>query len=168
MLEDWIATWRTHSDVHLALLSAIPEDDLGLALAPGGLTVAGHFAHVHDVRRNWLSAAGDLITEDALTQLVKFGQARWVGDESRPGREELLRALEGSTQAVEALLSACARTGRTVPEYPDSVTSFLAYLIAHESHHRGQVASVLAYAGRPLTREAAWAMWSGWWGREPA
>ena len=42
------------------------------------------------------------------------------------------------------------------------ITAFLGYIIAHESHHRGQIALSLKQAGHALDRKVGYGIWE--WG----
>lgn len=102
---------------------------------PGGKgrTVAAMFAHIHNVRLMWLKSAGWSGTMPAKLEAESFSPSDAVG------------ALKSSGEALQKLLtSALAGDGRVKGFKPDAC-SFMAYLFAHDAHHRGQ-ASMLAQA----------------------
>ena len=80
-----------------------------------------------------------------------------VGD-----RAQLRAALEASGKAIEGLLRKALAAGGKVKGFKPHATAFLGYLIAHESHHRGQVGWTLKHAGHPLDRKVAYGLWE--WG----
>src|SRR2546423_1101141 len=112
-------------------------------------TVYDLLAHVHNVRLLWLKAAAPELME-GLEKL----EAKTVGD-----RAQLRAALEASGKAIEGLLRKALAAGGKVKGFKPHATAFLGYLIAHESHHRGQVGWTLKHAGHPLDRKVAYGLW---------
>jgi uncharacterized damage-inducible protein DinB len=146
-----IETWQIHNRINLYLLDAIPSEALADVAPTKGRSVAEQFAHLHNVRIMWLnSAAPELI--EGLQKLEK-GAALDAAT--------LRGALEASSAAVERLFGQAAETGR-VKGFKPHPTAFLGYLIAHESHHRGQIAVTLKACGHPLDRKTAFGIWE--WG----
>jgi uncharacterized damage-inducible protein DinB len=151
MDDQLIETWNIHNRVNLYLLDAVPAEALGLSLSPKFRTVYQLLAHVHNVRLMWLKAAAP----DLLAGLEKLEGA----DGDRAG---LRAALEASGQATEELLRRAVAAGGRVKGFKPHVTAFLGYLIAHESHHRGQVGWTLKGTGHPLDKKTAYGLWE--WG----
>jgi len=145
-------TWNIHNRIHLYLLDAIPEEGLAVALNPKSRTVWALFAHVHNVRLMWLKVAGP----DLMADLPKL--------ESKPigSRADLRAALESSGRAVTELLERSALDGGRVKGFKPHATAFLAYLVSHESHHRGQAEWVLRFGGHPLDDKTSYGIWE--WG----
>ena len=56
---------------------------------------------------------------------------------------------------------ALASNGRIKNFRPD-VAGFLGYLIAHDAHHRGQIAMLARQIGHPLPQKTMFGMWE--WG----
>ncbi len=116
---------------------------------PGGegRTIAAIVAHVHNVRLMWLKAAGTggKLPPQLDKMKVTVTQAR--------------KALGASHEAVDALVTdALAGSGR-VKNFPPDVTAFVAYLIAHDAHHRGQICMLSRQAGHRLPNEVTFGMW---------
>jgi uncharacterized damage-inducible protein DinB len=151
MEDQLVETWNIHGRINLYLLKAIPEEALGSALAPKHRTVYQLFAHMHNVRLMWLKSAAP----EFLGELAKIeGQ---MGD-----RAALAAALESSGLAIAALLRKAVAAGGKVKGFKPHVVAFLGYLIAHESHHRGQVGWTLKNTGHPLDQKTAYGLWE--WG----
>lgn len=114
-----------------------------------GRTVAAIVAHMHNVRVMWLKAAKAEEIPDQLDRAtVTPGQA--------------MRALESSRAALCVVINrALAGDGRVRSFRPD-VAGFLAYLIAHDAHHRGQITMLARQAGHPLPQKAMFGIWE--WG----
>lgn len=151
MDEPLVETWAIHNRIHLYLLDAIPPDALGVAL-PKCRSVRDLFAHVHNVRLLWIKAAAPALME-GLQKLEMKADHDAVG---------LRAALEASGRAVEGLLRAAVAAGGKVKGFKPHATAFLGYLIAHESHHRGQIGWTLKGTGHPLDPKTAFGLWE--WG----
>ena len=151
MADPLAETWAIHNRIHLYLLDAVPPEALGSAL-PKCRTVSDQFAHVHNVRLMWLKPA----EPDLLDGLVKL-ETKVVATKA-----QLAAALEASGAAVGTLLGRAVEAGGKVKGFKPHATAFLGYLIAHESHHRGQIGWTLKQTGRPLDQKTSFGLWE--WG----
>ena len=145
-------TWAISARITQYLLDGIPDDALAISLSGHKRTVRDLFAHVHDVRLLWLSSA----RADLLERLTKIGSG------SSADRATLTRALAGSATAIGKLVTDAAEGEGRVKGFKPHVTAFAGYLVAHEAHHRGQVALALRAAGHPLDKKVSYGMWE--WG----
>jgi len=146
-----LESWAIHNRINLYLLDAVAETALDCVSASKGRTVGEQFAHIHNVRLMWLKAAAPAL----LAGLDKIEK----GDLRKPA---LKRALEDSAAAIAELFTQAAANGDRVKNFKPHGTAFFAYLISHESHHRGQIALTLKQAGHPLDKKAAYGIWE--WG----
>jgi uncharacterized damage-inducible protein DinB len=73
----------------------------------------------------------------------------------------LVRSLKESGKAMEALFKKGIADGR-VKGFKPHVTAFLGYVLAHESHHRGQIAVTLKQSGHTLDKKVGYGIWE--WG----
>src|SRR5262249_33753893 len=146
-----IETWNIHNRVNLYLLDAIPAEAFGAVLAPKFRSVYQLFAHVHNVRLMWLKAAAP----ELLDRLDKL--------EGTDGpRDTLVKALKASGSAITELLRKSQAAGGKIKGFKPHATAFVGYLIAHESHHRGQIGWTLKGTGHPLDKKTAYGLWE--WG----
>lgn len=156
-MEDLVEMWHAHNAITLYLLNNLPEGGLTVTPTFSEMGVDAMFAHINDLRLRWMHQS-----EPDLVQPLP-----WF--EHQPERPidlaQLQRAIEGSGEAVEAMITRRALAGRGIDGFPGSLASFLAYLISHESYHWGEIAVALTQAGRPLSKEVALGIWRGWWGR---
>ena len=151
MEDQLVETWNIHDRVNRYLLNAVPDEALGLALAPKRRTIFQLFAHMHNVRLMWLKAAAPELLE---------GLSKVEGDNG--SKDDLLAALEASGRAIEALLRKSVAAGGKVKGFKPHVVAFLGYLISHESHHRGQIGWTLKGTGHPLDQKTSYGLWE--WG----
>jgi len=115
-----------------------------------GREVAAIVAHMHNVRVMWLKAAakGSQIPDQLDRHTATPAQAK--------------KALAQSHDALSAVLrDALASDGRVKGFKPD-VAGFFGYLIAHDAHHRGQIAMLARQVGHALPPKAMFGMWE--WG----
>jgi uncharacterized damage-inducible protein DinB len=112
-----------------------------------GRTIAAIAAHIHNVRLMWLKAIGAATRPDKLDE--------------RATAKQVLQAFRESHDALAAILSKSLETGQIKGFKPD-VMAFYAYLISHDSHHRGQIASLARRLGSPIPQSAMFGMWE--WG----
>ena len=152
MEEQLLESWAIHDRINHYLLAGVPEGALGDVSASKGRTVAEQFAHIHNVRLMWLKAAAPELLE---------GLAK-VEKEEAEDAARLGAALAASAAAVAELLRRSFASGGRVKGFKPHAAAFLAYLISHESHHRGQIALTLKQAGHPLDRKVAFGIWE--WG----
>jgi uncharacterized damage-inducible protein DinB len=112
-----------------------------------GRTIGAIAVHIHNVRFMWLKAVGVAKLPAKL--------------EENASAKETLQALGASHNAMAAVLSGALESGQVKSFKPDAA-SFYAYLIAHDAHHRGQIASLARRLGHPIPQSVGFGMWE--WG----
>ena len=120
------------------------------AAPPGsrGRNIASIVAHIHNVRGMCLKATGGRVPEKLKKETVTPAQARKALEESRAALHDVLK-------------TSLASTGHIKGFRPD-VAGFLAYLIAHDAHHRGQITMLARQLGHPISQKTMFGMWE--WG----
>lgn len=147
LIADLRATWRMNEAVNQYLVDQL-DDEAWTAKPPGGKgrTIAAIVAHLHNVRLMWLKTAA---------KASAFPQKAETKELSRP---EARRALAESAEAISKLLEQGLASGR-ISGFPPSAAAFLGYLLAHDAHHRGQIAMLARQVGHPLPPQAGYGLW---------
>ena len=119
--------------------------------APGGKgrDAAGIFVHMHNVRLMWLKAIG---TAEMPAKL----------EPSTATKADVKEALEASSLAVGAVLQRALASDGKVKGFKPDAGSFLAYLLAHDAHHRGQITMLARHCGHAVSQSAMFGLWE--WG----
>jgi uncharacterized damage-inducible protein DinB len=151
LIAQLLESWQIHNRIHLYLLDAIDEGHYRDQAASKGRSVGDQFAHIHNVRLMWLKAsAPDL--HATQTKIEK---------EHSLTRASLQASLNASADAVQQLLAQAFVSGK-VKGFKPHPCAFLSYLIAHESHHRGQILLALKHSGHPIDQKTQFGLWE--WG----
>jgi uncharacterized damage-inducible protein DinB len=143
--------FNTNNRINQYLIDCVPLAAWH-AKPPGGRgrSIAAMVSHMHNVRLMWLKVAAK--GSDIPPQL----------DRTTVTPAQALRALEQSRYALCALLSQSLASDGRIKGFRPDVAGFLAYLIAHDAHHRGQIAMLARQLGHPLPQKAMFGMWE--WG----
>lgn len=124
----------------------------------GGRTIAAIFAHVHNIRCKWLR-----LSAPHLKLPARLDRSRCTQKQARSAlAESAARCCEMLAEALTApqgrvqnfLRDAWARPWR-----PGA--AMFAYMMCHDSHHRGQACMLAHQLGFPLPAEAGHGIW-GW------
>jgi uncharacterized damage-inducible protein DinB len=153
-----LAAWRTNSLVTAHLVEQLPPV-VWEASIPGEprRTIRMIAGHVHNARCMWLKTLGQ---EHGIAVPAAV-------DRRKVTRRNLLVALKRSSRGIEELLELGIATGGQVPpskanvwrNLPLDVGHVLAYFVAHEGHHRGQIVMVARQLGHRLPPEVTNGLW---------
>ena len=149
LAESLLRSYATNDAITRYLIEHLDEEVWAMEPPGGkGRTIAAIVAHMHNVRVMWLKAAK---VADVPEQLGRT-----------PTRAEAAAALAASRDALARVLAdAFAADGRVKGFRPDAA-GFFGYLVAHDAHHRGQIAMLARQVGHPLPQKAMFGMWE--WG----
>ena len=158
-------TWRTNNRVTVFLIEHLPPG-LWAAAVPGAprRTIRMIAGHLHNARCMWIKTLG---------QELGVTVPRSV-DRRRVGRKALVPALERSSRGILRLLALGYDRGGRIPmastytwrNLPLDVGHVLAYFVAHEAHHRGQIVLVARALGYRLPSAVTGGLWQ--WTRRAA
>jgi uncharacterized damage-inducible protein DinB len=147
-LEATLRAFAIHNRINLYLLDHLSPEAWLLTPAGGkGRTLAAMAVHMHSVRLMWLKAAKFELLPAKLEPDASIDQAK--------------AALTASEAAMQAFLKPALESGR-VPNFKPDAWSFVAYLIAHEAHHRGQMTQLARVLGYPVDKSVNFGIWE--WG----
>jgi len=150
MKEQFVESWRINNRVNLMLLDGIPEEALKATLSKrGGGTPLKQFAHIQNVRF-WRLESID-------PQLV-IGQTKFSLKEL-PDQEEIRYKLIESSDAIGKILEKGYEEEGVVKGFRRGVFVLQSYLIAHESHHRGNIMLTLKQCGYKLPKSLTYGIW---------
>jgi uncharacterized damage-inducible protein DinB len=152
------STWRTNNRVTVFLVEHLPPG-LWAAAVPGAprRTIRMIAGHLHNARCTWIKTLG---------QELGVTVPRSV-DRRRVGRRALVPALERSSRGILRLLILGCEQGGRIPlastytwrNLPLDVGHVLAYFVAHEAHHRGQIVLVARALGYRLPPGVSGGLW---------
>ena len=132
--------------------------DVWRAKVPGtkSRTIAAIFAHVHNIRRKWLrlSAPHVKLPNQLDRTCCTLHEAREALAESALRCSQMLAE---ALSPVSSQVRYFVRDGWAKP-WPAS-PSMVAYMLAHDSHHRGQICMLAHQAGFPLPDNVTSEMW---------
>jgi len=150
MLDDLLEAWRTNHRINLYLIEHISNDGMKCSLSKrGGRDVARQFAHLHNVRLYHLEKRA----RDLAAGLVKF--------ESKvsPTKTQLKNAMIASSLAIEKLFAGVTAGEPKRRGFKKGVSTMLAYFVAHESHHRGNILLTIKECGHNLSQAERYTIW---------
>jgi len=113
-----------------------------------GRSIASIAAHIPEVRLMWLSAA-----DKGAKPPAKL-------DPDKATRAEVQAGLKASAGGIHTLLEkALDDPAGKVAHFKPNVVAFVGYLIAHDSHYRGQMAMLARQVGHALPPQTGFALW---------
>ena len=152
MLDELLEAWRTNHRITMLLVEHVSDEGLRCTLSTrGGRDVARQLAHIHDNRVWHLEGRA----KDLAKGLSKFQSKR------SPDRAALRKALDASAERIETFLADVLEEQPKRRGFRKGIFTTLAYFVAHESHHRGNIILTLKQSGHPLEKKIRDRIW-GW------
>jgi uncharacterized damage-inducible protein DinB len=96
-----------------------------------------------------------------LTSAAKGSKIPNQLDRAKVTAPQAMRAMEQSREALSVVLGRAITADGHVKGFRPDAIGFLAYLIAHDAHHRGQITMLARQLGYPLPQKVVFGMWDG-------
>ena len=150
MKEQLIEAWGTNNKMDLLFIDNVDDEGMQKTLSTrGGRTIYSQLVHVHNVRMGWLEIAAKDI----------FKKYKQLDKDSPYDKKALKKAFEESGKGVEEFIDRCWEEGGKVKSFKKGLIPFIAYLIAHEGHHRGHAMLTLKQSGVKIPDKLKWGLW---------
>ena len=151
MPEALLTAFDTNDRINQYMIENLPVEAWRADPPEGkGRSIAAIVAHIHNVRVMWLKAAAK---ESKIPEQL---------DRASVTPAQASKGLEQSRAALSAVLKSALESDGRVKGFKPDVAGFFGYLIAHDSHHRGQICMLARQVGHPLPQKAMFGMWE--WG----
>jgi len=153
VLDDLLEAWEIHNRINLFILEWVPDEGLEAVtlLKTGqpstGRNVARIFSHMHEVRCSRLERAGAV------------GDLPRIDGREVPDRAWLQGALTASGETCSDLVRGAYEANTPIKGWKRSPAALLTYWLAHEAHHRGQIAQALKQSGVRPPLEVSMGTW---------
>lgn len=159
LLGQILQAWRVNNSINVKLIRAIPQKGFdAVPLASRGRTVLRQLMHMHKVHVGWLRYFGMKVP----------AKAKPFKKDVSPSRAQLVATMRAADKASEAFLCKLLESGGRVKFFQGKPVRWMCYIIAHDSHHRGQIALALKQNGMRLPeRVAIRDIWYSWYGGNP-
>lgn len=152
MKDELLEAWRTNNRINLLLIDHIDPAGMRCSLSTrGGRDVARQFAHLHNVRVWHLEKRARDLSKGLAVFPTKIS----------PNKQELKKGLTASSKAIETFLTGVLAGEPGRRGLRKGIFATLAYLVAHESHHRGSILLTLKQSGCALDKRIRDNIW-GW------
>jgi uncharacterized damage-inducible protein DinB len=152
VIEALLAAYATNNRINEFLIRNVPDAAWRAEPPSGkGREIGAIVAHIHNVRLMWLKSAGKTAAIPPKLERTNCTKAAAI------------QALESSWKAVEDVLRAALERDGRIKGFKPDVAGFLAYLLAHDAHHRGQITMLARQMGHPISQSAMFGMWE--WGK---
>jgi uncharacterized damage-inducible protein DinB len=144
-----LRAFAIHNRIHLYLLDALAPEVWSVPPPGGkGRSIAALVSHIHKVRLMYMQAARFKAVPAELEKTATIAGAK--------------EALAASDAAIREWLAPILNGSAKISGFKPDAWAFMAYLIAHEAHHRGQMLLLTRQLGHPVNQKTSYGLWE--WG----
>ena len=143
---DIIYTWNQNNKVTLYFLENIEVDWLPAKLNDKGRSIGEQFVHINNIRSFWICKVSEKVD---LKIDKKYSN----------NKQQLIDALQKSSQKMSNTLYELFQQ-ESIKGYKPHPTAFFAQMIAHESHHRGQIMATITRNDIKIDKSINFGLWS--------
>ena len=157
-----LESFRRGGRVNAAMMDAITDADLNPDDGQGGWNVGQHIGHIAEFRYGWLTRISPPHAEELFDLLDGTEEKFWLISRDLGRIREAFD--QGDAAALEAVQSAYVKGRNFTVAYTSDPAHFLQHIIVHDSHHWGQIITLLRRNGWTKERleeleEATWPVW---------
>ena len=114
-----------------------------------GRNVRQQLIHLCNVRYAWIDIGAKKYV----------GKMKKINKDSKLTPTHLKKAFVESADAIEKFLRDACEGRATLKGFKKSPVTFMGYLIAHDSHHRGQIMLALKQSGMMVDKKVQFGIW---------
>ncbi|GAA4272903.1 DinB family protein [Aquimarina gracilis] len=143
---DLVDTWNINNKVTLYLLDNIDPLWLLSKINGKGKSIGEQFVHINNMRSFWIGKVGEKID-------LK------IDKKHATNKQQLVEALSKSAQKMSETLHQIFEQGR-IKGYKPHPIAFFSQIIAHESHHRGQIMATITRNNIEISKSVNFGLWN--------
>ena len=143
---DLIDAWELNHKVTLYLLENIEPDWMNIKLNDKGRTIGEQFVHINNIRSYWIGKVGK---KEDLKIDKKYAK----------NKSKLASSLKLTGKKMNETLTSIFDAEK-IKSYKPHPMAFYAQMIAHESHHRGQIMMTISRNSLPIPKTVNFGLWN--------
>ncbi len=143
---DLIHSWDLNNNVTIYLLNNIEKEWLSEKLGGKGRSIGEQFLHINNIRSYWIGKVGEKVDLKLDKKYAK-------------DKQKLEEALYRSAKKMKETLSVILEQD-VVKGYNPHPIAFFSQMIAHESHHRGQILVTTSRNGLKIDKSVNFGLWN--------